>query len=680
MNDSIYPAADARVPRACPCSFQPVLAAESPEYGQREVCRCNAELRGDISERVCRKERKEEHWQASGTHSKAPFLACLLLVLLSGPSFADAPSQDNKPYRIVVALNFSDDPTFTRFFKASVGREVRDQTANALGSLAEVQVREEVSPAEDSATFPQLAEPPDWDKLFRIAIDADGPAYRILWRQLDAAVQYAGPLRTRTTPDRQWLAKAICLAVQEDFAPVATVKPNGKNVRLSLGGADRAALAKWLPEGSVMQPYWVIRDRDGRLACTPIPHTLLRIDQPNSPDQAAVISNLADPWRRSARVVGFRAIKLPTQSGRFRLRLVNAQTGSPLLAARVAANSAGFETLADRDRLPYPDAEGYVVAPRPFDRLAYLQISQGKTSVYRMLLPITEDWCDVEYRLTVDPKSDEKNEWHRQLRYRMQDVQVLEGTLDEAIREVNALNRDKRYEDAFQRVKAALDQFRPLAKAAREGVEQLEAEAAKLELGQPPLLAWSREQLDQLDARERELGQLQDDLGATVENVDAQNRARVLVRLAAQAESAGDVDDAIAKYELALQEVPDQATVREHVEKLRESWRIKGPEHQQARDFVRKFAKTPVDALEPLVPQATDALATIQKAGDRLTAKLLLKATDDQYRELADLTEMLAARNSEADREQAKRLLALGESLDQLRTQAKQFIDGGTPE
>ncbi len=616
-------------------------------------------------------------------------MAALGILLAAGRAAGEElPSRADEPYRIVVALTVSDDPTFTRYFADSVRREVRDQLAHYFGSLAEVQVVEEhailnrlagTSLAELAELPPGLAGEASLDKLFLMAIDGDGGAYRVQWRQLDFEVGQAGPLRSRSTPDRQWLAKAIALAVKEDFAPVARVEAaeGDAKVRLVFHGAGRSPkLLASLEAGCVLQPFWVIRGKEGTLTRSPVPHTVLSIDPGQDPRTAAVVSGIASPWKRTPRVAGFQAIKLSTQSGRFRLRLVNAQTGAPVLACTVSASSRGFEGLTDRDRLPDPNPEGFVVGPRPFDNMAYVTIAQGKSAVFRFLLPITADWNEVEYQLPLEPMAQAKNEWHRQLRYRIQDVQVLQSTLDQAIREVNALNRDKQYEEALRKVKGAAELLKPMVQAATSAVEGLEAEARRLKLPPNALLAWTREQLQDVEHRREELGKLGEDLAAAMRDLDAGKRAQVLVRLAAQAESAGQIDDAIEKYGLALRERPDQPQVQEHLEGLREAWRIKSPEHQRARSFVRdKFARAGVDELPDLLPEAARALAALRGVDDYLTARQFLRAVGEHYRELADLTVLLAGRTGEADRQEAQKYVKVAEEFEQLRAQIKQYLD-----
>ena len=90
---------------------------------------------------------------------------------------------------------------------------------------------------------------------------------------MDGDVQRIGPLQSRSTPDLPWLAKAICLAVKDQFAPVALVDPgSGTRVDLRFQGIGRGdRLEALLAEGCLLKPYRVIRRGSGALRRVPIP-------------------------------------------------------------------------------------------------------------------------------------------------------------------------------------------------------------------------------------------------------------------------------------------------------------------------------------------------------------------------------------------------------------------------
>ena len=138
---------------------------------------------------------------------------------------AELESQVDQPYKLVVCLQFSDDPGFTQLFVDSVRRQVRDQLANFFGRLAEVKVVSSWSlpGGRDAANLEGLLgesearslvallekvelaglaqlilSPAEFvaaglpDKLFLVTLDVDGGTHRVEWRQLDGDVQQIG--------------------------------------------------------------------------------------------------------------------------------------------------------------------------------------------------------------------------------------------------------------------------------------------------------------------------------------------------------------------------------------------------------------------------------------------------------------------------------------------------------
>jgi tetratricopeptide (TPR) repeat protein len=415
-------------------------------------------------------------------------------------------------------------------------------------------------------------------------------------------------------------------------------------------------LQSWLTEGCDLEPRRAVRQTDGSLLYTPIPNTFLVLEAGGG-KRAAVVSSQTDPWKQTARVVGYRAIKLATRSGRFRLRLVNADSGRPLLTGLVLANSRGFDALTDSDRLPSPDRDGYVVATRPFDRLAYISISQQRDLSFRLLLPITRDWCELECKLPADRQAREKDNWRRQLRYAIQDIQVLQATLDQQVRRINELNGNKRYEEALRAAQSVSPELQPLVRSTQQSVDETMHLADPIGMREDPMLAWARQQVADIERRIEEVAGLGGDLKRAIEDLDARDRAKVLVKLAGQAEQNGDIEDAIQRYELALNEWGNQPEVQRHLDELKEVWKIKGPEHQRARDFVfQTLAGAHVDELQELLPDADDAFRALVGVGDYLSVRRLANLNGQFLGELADNLESLSGQGGTQEFERYQQL------------------------
>ena len=630
--------------------------------------------------------------------------AALLLSLLLPAAVA------GEPYALRVQLAFADDPIFTRFYMESTARGVRDQLAGYFGPLAKVDVEQGAqlvwgenllsdraeaakggapgnSAGKESSSSPvgpldKLAlQPADFarfgvvDKRFLFEIRFHNGLYQLVWRQVDGAVQYVGPLRSQATPDRHWLVKAICLTVRDDFAPTAVVEPqaDGREVRLTFRGANAAGrLNPWLKPGSVLQPLWVVRQKDGGTSREPIPNTLLLLDNKDA-TRATTVSARAYPWQRTARIIGFEAIWLPACAGRIRLKLVDATDGSPVLDAAVSASGQSFAATGDRDRLPDPDRDGIVTSPQAFDRVAYLTIKAGAT--YQVPLPITDAWCDLTLKVQRDPRLREKNDWLRRLRYVAQDVQVLTSVLDAQVRQVNALNSEKRYEEALRQTKTTGETVRPLLTEARQGAGELRREAKAIDLENSAMLGWVDQQLGEVGTRAAALDTLAGDLSKTIDDINSQNLAKVSVAQAGQCEAACDFDQALALFEQALRQWPDQPDTKRHYEQLKESWRVKDDEHAAARQFVRdRWTKADIKELGALLPEMKRHFAVFKRHDDKLATRLFLKCNGEHLRNLGDLVQMLSARGE--SKEECDTYAKLTDDVAKFHVEVGDFLQG----
>ncbi len=612
-------------------------------------------------------------------------LACCTLIP------APCRAQSEHPYELTILLKFSEAPLLTPFFRRSLARQVKDQLANYFGSLANVRVETEKHWLLDAlqghdideqfVTSETLAQRQAPEKTFVVVVDHDG-LYRVRWRQIDGLRRLVCPVRERTTPDRQWVGKAVCLAVKDDFAPVATVKkvPGSRDqVDLEFRGSQHYdQLGRWLGEDCILQPYWVVRQRSGPSLRVPIPNTVLRMKRRQGRTQAVVVSNLTDPLRPRARVTGFEAVRISTCAGRLRLRVVDAETGGPALNCLVYANDRGFDQLGDEDGLGDPDPNGYVLSRRSFSNLAYIRIAQGG-SVVRIPLPITDPLCRLQCQIRVDPEAGEKSAVQRELRFLSQDLQVLQLLINDVVTETNTLNEGKRYEEALQKVKSGLQSVSPLCETAGATYGEIQSRARKLQMDSNSMLKWAGDELQDVKQRTGELSHLGDSLQQTIDKITAQGQANVLIELGVQFEKDGDAEEAIARYTLALKEQPDQPKLKERLEKLQEAWRIKSPQHKAARDLVyQRWAQTQVDQIEKVLPEAVAAFQTLKSAGDTPSARKLVKINGQKMSDLNDLIEILAAREDKSDLADHEKYVKLVQRLLAFQKSVTEYLSGAS--
>jgi hypothetical protein len=356
------------------------------------------------------------------------------------------------------------------------------------------------------------------------------------------------------------------------------------------------------------------------------------------------------------------------------LKLVDAATGDAALGCFVSANDRGFDALGPGDELGKPDPAGHIIS-KSYDHLAFVQITQGGDAPLRIPAPITEPLCEHVVKLTVDPDAGAKSDFDRELRFLVQDVRTLKAVQDSGVEESNELSTAKRYEDAVRRVQVAIDAVTPLASAAESSLNRLATEADKIAQSDKPLLKWVTGQVKEVRDRQGELEKLVTSLDNAIAQRNAQANADRLKEQARQAEQEVDIDEAIARYELALAEQPDQPLLRKYLEDLKEAWRIKNPAHEQARKLINeRWAAAEVSDLEQLLPEVKVALETLKKEQDRYGMLRLMKVNDQHLAAVVDVVQQADARGGEADLEESKKYAAFVDEIASFNEEVAQAV------
>ena len=629
--------------------------------------------------------------------SATTFLLIFFLTVTRAAAQLDAHARD--PYQITVVLDFADHAALTPLLADAVERQAGDQLRRLFGDLAQVSVVRR-HPLIDRLAHDDLAglalSRSDFhskelfsdasDTVFLFRIDYHDGFYRVGWRQINREVEQIGPLGMRTTPDRAWLGKAVCLAVRDDFAPTALLTPttDAHKVELVFRGSQARGwqlLEHWLTPGTVLQPYWVVLEGDGELARVPVPYTVLRIEGQTGSYWAKVETNLPQPWRRGPRIVGFQAVRLPTCAGRLNLRLVDQDSGAPVQAATVYASDRGFEAIDDADLLGSPDPRGQVAAARTFNRVAYIRIRQGAGTAIDFPLPITADECELVCRLPVDRAATKKGDFERELGYLVDDVRALEALLAEQIRQINQTNADKRYEEAERISKGLLSSLDKQLVGLKRDIGIINQEAKGLGQDKNARLSWLTQHLADVERQQAGLETLSANLARTIQKNDAQGRANVLIELGNQSLRAGDIDDTLDKYTLALGEQPDQPQLSQRIAQLKKQWEVKSPEHAASRRFIyQKWPGVELPSLDAGLTEAEQAFDQLEKAEDRLAALKLLKVNEKQLAALEQLVDQLAGKSGEQDQAEHEKYVALLERLAKLQQRVATFCDAGMPQ
>jgi len=603
------------------------------------------------------------------------------------------------PYEVQVVLHFADDPRFTRLYKEAVFNQARDHLLALMDGVFRTEVVTEhvlvdrlaVQPLEElSLSHAEAAALQQTGQVYLVTVEYVDGTYRIGSRRYDGPRGLLGPYRRSETPDRQWVPKAVCDAVRRQLALEAEVRPSERTrdeVYLRFpAGLSLETIEHWLPRGTVFQVMRVEEHPDGSRKQSPLPNTVLRLQPPTSPDHQAkrfltarVVSNMRDPWRSSSRNVRFIALNLPVRTGRLRLRLLDQATGEPAYGAtlQVRVSDRGFDQLTDGSLLEL-DPEGYVTTP-PLAGLAYVQIWQAGQVAFEFPVPILDEWTEVERRIPVDAQGREKAEFQRLLDYQTRDLRLLHENLNAAMRHLNSLNEAKRYEEACDACAALLREFRSSGRAVSSRLTELEKLATSLGLQDQPRLRQVSDDAKKLQGRVSDLANLHESLQRTIEKAEAQARADVLIELGKQALDAYEIDDAIDKFKLALIEQPDQPELKQQLEALEETWRVKSSQHRAARELVfEAWAHAELTELEEMLPKVRQAAQTLLRYKDHLSLGRLLHANTEHIVAISELIDELANRGTTEDQQEGGKWADVSETLDNFNQELTGYIDSLT--
>jgi hypothetical protein len=212
-------------------------------------------------------------------------------------------------------------------------------------------------------------------------------------------------------------------------------------------------------------------------------------------------------------------------------------------------------------------------------------------------------------------------------------------------------------------------EVRELRGAAAEDVRALRNEANEIGMLNDKTLEWAAGQVTEVEEREQTLAKVIEGLQAAIERRDQNNQYMACIESARDAERTFDYDAAIGLYEEALEIQPgEHPEIQQYVDQLKVDWRIKGGDHQAARDFVYKqWGQADLTQIRALLPQAVQALITLKSHDDHLTARKLSKATLDHLVDVSGLVESLRdSATSDADRAELQQYADFAGKLQEL--------------
>jgi hypothetical protein len=240
--------------------------------------------------------------------------------------------------------------------------------------------------------------------------------------------------------------------------------------------------------------------------------------------------------------------------------------------------------------------------------------------------------------------------------------------LNNARAEINALVTQGKLEAAMKRAKENRDTLDEDVKRLRGLKEEL-----KKEIGTQGI---SLEDCDKLavllEDRQVKLNQRIGELEETIRRANDPSVVAAQKKLeGAYAEAKAKIenneyDAAIAQLQAIIKDFGEQAAVRKTLDDLLKAWAVKGPEQQQARDFVYKdWTKTKTVAdIETKMPAVKKQLQVLVREKDDL-ALLKLRNTLPAIRKiLAD--EIQALLQNPDDKDKVEKIKKLSEEFDKL--------------
>ncbi len=607
-----------------------------------------------------------------------------------GPSSAALDPEADKPYDLHIVLHFAEHRVFTPVFRERVERELRDHMRTALGSLVNVNVVRE-HPLLDEIRAKGLRTVLDAMRLtsdtkthFVLLDYADGQ-YEIQSRQHDGPTGLVTPEVRRTLlADRELVARAAALMVQQDFGALGTLAAPGGSVRqgekvtLTLKGQRLGGpLDRLVQKGDVFVLAQISQGPAGLRAAL-VPGTVLQVVE--GPRDGACMCQLYfrydPPLPGGQGVLGYRCLKLPTTEARLRLRLVPGEpTRQPLGTLNVTLSQSrdgATEEPLTTDRNDAAQSKG------PYRHLAFVSIArQGVSLTAPFPVPVLGD-AVVTLPVPSSPDAEQRGLLEGRLRELLNELYEAQLANASLIKEFN--------QNSAKAPKAALD----AARKRLEGIEKylgnlnnklfsLQEEARKSQVnlhGTPAVIEQGvrdlRKSRETVETRMKEFAE-----AIARENDPKIQQLKALLVRAAALEDDLDIDAALALYEKVLAEAPTTKELKERVAKLKDEWKPRDEQHDNARAFIYQTwpRVTTAAGIEEHLPKAKEAFHTCRDAGDLFSCRKLLRVSRDLVVRLGKELEGLKGQANEDARLAAEVIVKAAKDLGNLIAEVNSFVN-----
>jgi hypothetical protein len=619
-------------------------------------------------------------------------LSSLCTLCLCGESSASLDPELKTPYQLKVVLHFADHRLLTPVFCDRVERELRDGLQASFGDLVNVEVTRE-HPRLNEVVQNGLKSLGNWRerspvKTHFVLIDYSGVHYTVQARQFDGITGSASPVvRRDRTRDREFVAKAAALLIDQDFGLVGTFdvwpkedKPGeDKPVVVQLKGASLgASLDRWIKKGDVFAV--VQMPSDGAGPGTPVTDAVLQVETPPAGADSTCLCRTFRRYDRPLGGAGYRCVRLGTISAPLRLRLrqalPNNRDGPLNDALSVQIRRHGFDNEEmSRSQKPADSFDAVDTTGDKdgvFTNVAFLTVisSDGKVRA-RVPMPILDDQPVV---LPVNVSEDAGSElvfgktaWER-------DVTSVWQEQNELVREINeGADKTEKRAEFMKKIEAERQRI-------QSEVDRLSAQQAEVKIG--PADQDMVKRLDQVRKGGAELKEFLAKLKKIDEEENDPQKKKWLAQAAQgkQLEAEWELAKAIALYEEMLKTVAPTEKLKnelaEHLVDLHKEWDPKGEAHIAARAFIYDVWPKMDDAgLMEKLPEARKAYEVCKGVKDKAGLIRLFKATEAHAVRMHQELNALKPDINIDDEKQAKIIQDVNKGLVELARDVKAFLD-----
>ena len=620
----------------------------------------------------------------------------LLLALLPTAVHAQIDPELNQPYDLRVVLKCGEHNWLGKQFRDDLRNNLAGMLQDALGPMAAATVVDlkETAPDQwqplwkqfETKGFAALDGPQDLGgfKTHFLRVDFVNGQYELQTRQVDGSTGWVSPWRRERTADRAYVSRLAGKMIGQDFGLIGTLSGRGGTVQVQFKGAGLGGpLDRWVHKGNVFALFQVMpKNSQGKIRAGVVPDSVIHIvESPKNGASAAqvVFRGKENPTSRAGATGGFRCVKLSTNNGPMRLRLIDDKGQPHVRALQVRVHSQAFqEGFSAEEEVLNPDRGGMFVSKKTYDQLAFVRVVTGATEIARMPVPVLDD-REVTVTVGLDPQREQAGQLYSlrsELVRLYTESYLLQVDRYSAIRK---LVLEAKNTLALERAKAMRDTLDNDLQRLRSQKEQ-----AKKEIGSAPIsldkcddfenkLERYREQLNRLIGQLTEyeaLDKAPDKVERRVKLKGLHNKAKVL-------EDSFDYDGALAVYRDIVKEFPEETAVKKEMESLEQAWTIRSDAHRQAREFIYKDwpAVKTADEIAAKLPVVKQKMQTCVQVNDKLTLAKLRATLPEVGKILGDEITALT-KDGDADMDKINKLKKLVEEFDKFGQEVDAALKG----